>query len=317
MLPGRALLADDTELLLLNPEPVGASKPNILFILDSSGSMATRQATLEPYDANKTYVGACDNDTLYWTDVDVTPDCETSTNLIDKNRFHCAAASRQLRGVGSFTDTLAQYGAAEPYRWQYLAPDLANAPVECQSDYGQHGDGRSGYLWPSSAGGSAAPYTNNPLNALSWGSAPRNLSYTVYDGNYLNWRKSPATTVRSRAAILKEVLKSALNSVDNLNVGLMRFNGGDGGAVIHGVTDLDANRQSINAAIDSLPTSGVTPLSETLYEAALYWRGMQAYYGQPNFTDLTDANALASHSPTTYAPPELDVCVKNFQCSSD
>ncbi len=42
---GSAAVADDTELLLSNPNSVGADKPNILFILDSSGSMRTVERT--------------------------------------------------------------------------------------------------------------------------------------------------------------------------------------------------------------------------------------------------------------------------------
>ena len=49
---GAPALADDTELMLQMPDI--DSKPNILFILDSSGSMDEVVRTQEPYDAART-----------------------------------------------------------------------------------------------------------------------------------------------------------------------------------------------------------------------------------------------------------------------
>ena len=156
-----------------------------------------------------------------------------------------------------------------PYRWQYLAPGYTDAPIECQADNGTHGDGSTTRLWAAAGTNLSDPYTNKEANGLSWGSAPRNLGYTVFDGNYLNWKASPVDAVLSRSVIMKEVTKKVLSSVNNLNVGLMRFDGGDGGPVILDITDLDSNRQTVIDAVDALPAGGVTPLSETFYESAL------------------------------------------------
>ena len=41
LLAGMPAIADDTELLLINPDPSNNPKPNVMFILDSSGSMTT------------------------------------------------------------------------------------------------------------------------------------------------------------------------------------------------------------------------------------------------------------------------------------
>ena len=88
MLAAMPAAADDTELLLINPDPSKNPKPNVMFILDTSGSMKTSQATIQPYDGSLSYSGACNTNMLYWTDVSVTPDCATSTNLIAKSNFH-------------------------------------------------------------------------------------------------------------------------------------------------------------------------------------------------------------------------------------
>ena len=327
-LTGMPAMADDTELLLVNPDPSQNPKPNVMFILDTSGSMTTTQTTIDPYDSTQVYAaGGCDPDKYYWTDVDVIPDCASTNNIIDADKYVCEFSRKQIDGIGSYTDTMIQYrdGGSigifgggffipSPLKlWQTLAPGYNSSYVECQADSGSHGDGiDTTRLWASSGTDVGNLWTNDSAQGVSWGSAPRNLSYTVYSGNYLNWKATPNNVTLSRSVIMKEVAKKVLSSVNNLNVGLMRFDGGDGGPVILDITDLDDNRQTVIDAIDALPAGGVTPLSETFYESALFWRGMTAHYGQPAFTNLTDPNALASTNPSVYEQPDFDVCAKNY-----
>ena len=325
MLAGMPAVADDTELLLINPDPSKNPKPNVMFILDTSGSMTTTQSTTEPYDGNRVYGGACDSNRVYWTDVDVTPVCDaTNTAYIEKASFRCEFAAKQMFGIGSFTNTVVQYRdggkdgmSGGTFRWQYLAPGYNTEPVECQADSGTHGDGRSTHLWAANGTNLADPFTDDPGEELSWGSAPRNLSYTFFDGNYMNWKNNPVTVTLSRSVIMKEVTKKVLSSVNNLNVGLMRFNPtgpnderGVGGSVSLAMTDLDDNRQDVLDAVDALPADGWTPLSETMYENALYWHGMAPNYGAIPW-NTTDADALVAGGGA-YAQPEWDVCAKNY-----
>ena len=323
LLTGMPAVADDTELLLINPDPSSRPKANVMFILDTSGSMTTTQSTLEPYDNTRTYGGDCDPVKYYWTDVDVQPDCATTNNVIGSSSYVCEFSAMQIDGIGSYTDVFAQYrdggkdgtSTGGTFRWQTLAPGYSTSYVECQADSGEHGDGTDATLvYPANGTNLTQLWTDDPKGEVSWGSAPRNLSYTIYSGNYLNWKEQPNNVVMTRSAIMKEVTKKVLSSVNNLNVGLMRFNQQDGGPVILGITNLDTNRAAILSAIDSLPASGRTPLSETLYENALYWRGMTAHYPNSGIAGLvaTDPNALASTNPSVYRQPEWDVCAKNY-----
>jgi len=320
LLCGSPAMADDTELLLINPDPSQNPKPNVMFILDTSGSMGTLESTLEPYDGNKTYSGTCNTGAVYWTDIDLEPTCDvTNTKYILKSSFFCQAASNQIFNIGSYTSTMVQYrsggkdgtsgGAAT---WQFLAAGYNTQPVECEADSGIHGDGRAGYLWAASGTNLPDPFTNNPKNELSWGSSPRNVAYSFFDGNYLNWKNQPNNIMLSRLNIIKVVTKKVLGAVNNMNVGLMRFNNMDGGPVILGITDLDSNRTSVFNAIDSLTAAGRTPLSETMYENALYWRGMPAYYGEKINEHPTDPNALVSTGPEVYKQPTWQACAKNY-----
>ena len=67
------VMSDDTELLL--PTNLTAAKPNILFIIDTSGSMNTLEHTLAFYDSALTYTGTCDNSQFFWSDTDFPPAC--------------------------------------------------------------------------------------------------------------------------------------------------------------------------------------------------------------------------------------------------
>ena len=320
---GSPAIADDTELLLYSIDPSLMPKPNVMFILDTSGSMTTTESTREPYDSVKDYPGNCDPDAVYWTDVDVVPTCDgNNEKYIDDDNFFCDAATNQFSGIGSFTSVMIQYRdggpdgtGSGPKMWQHLAPGYNSEPVECSADAGIHGDGESSTrLWARNATDVSQEdaWTSDPTEAIVFGSAPRNVNYTFYDGNYLNWNVSPAAVTRSRSEIVKVVAKKVLSSVNDLNVGLMRFNETQGGPVILGLTDLNSNRQAVLDAIDALPADGWTPLSETLYENALYWSGQAAHYGELVDETPTDPLALASTAPEVYQQPVFGQCAQNY-----
>jgi type IV pilus assembly protein PilY1 len=310
---GSPALADDTELLLATPD--NGSKPNILFILDTSGSMNDEVMTQEPYDHAKAYAGDCDTNAVYWSDVDITPDCAGGTSqFVAKSSFVCNAAGGQLMGIGSYSDTMVQHrdtGVSGVSRWQELQPGNDSDVVECQADSGVHGDGTAGDVYASN-GSDGSVFTDDSDLELAWGSAPANVTYAVYDGNYLNWKNSPAMVSLAKIDILKAVTKAVLNSIDDVNVGIMRFNDNAGGPVIKAIGDLEVNRPGILATIDGLNAAGATPLAETLYESALYWRGMNAHYGEIVNEHPTDSAALDSTSPENYRQPMTNMCSKNF-----
>ncbi|MEJ2297159.1 MAG: PilC/PilY family type IV pilus protein [Woeseiaceae bacterium] len=337
LLAGAPALADDTELLLVDPNNV-TPKPNIMFIIDSSGSMTTQEQTSEPYDTAAAYAGTCDPNMLYWNEIDTVPTCEASnTQMIAKSSFLCEKAAKQLEGIGVYADTMVQYrtgssgffsiflGLDQP-RWQKLEPGNTTAPVECKKDRGKHsgdvftdsdGDGvdddnfGDGGLFPQ-AGGGVEPYTANASNEISWRSWPTNQSVTVYDNNYLNYRESPVTIDESHIGIVQTTAGIILNSIEGVNVGIMRFNNERGGPVIQEMTDLDTNRTAIIDAINSIVADGFTPVAEASYESALYWSGLPAWFGEEVNEHTTAPGALASTNPEVYQQPAFDPCAKNY-----
>ena len=326
---GAPAMADDTELLLVDPNNV-QPKPNIMFIIDSSGSMTTQEQTQEPYNAATPYAGPCDSNMVYWTEVNAVPSCDPSnTQKIAKSSFLCEKSNMQLTGIGAYADTMVQYrtgssgyfsiflGTSDP-RWQMLEPGNTTDPVECKKDRGVHSGAPAsdatfgdGGLYPQ-AGGGVTPYTSVKKNEISWRSWPTNQSVLVYDGNYLNYRATPVYVQRSRINIVQTTANIILNSIEGVNVGIMRFNETQGGPVIQEMADLDTNRTSIINAVNSIIADGWTPVSEAAYESALYWHGQPAYYGETVNEHTTAPGALASTSPEVYQQPFLDPCAKNY-----
>jgi type IV pilus assembly protein PilY1 len=305
-------VADDTELLLTTAE--SSAKPSVLFILDTSGSMNTLEHTIAFFDSAITYAGSCDIDSFYWSDTGFPPACDSKRQIANAN-FVCASASVQVTGVGSYTGIVAQYrsGTGSGDKWQTLSTSAAGAIVECEQDSGIHGDGTPGDVF-AKAGTGGANFTNNPDEEIDWASYPTNLTYTLYDGNYLNWRETPANDNIKRIDIVKTVLKKVLSAYDEVNLALMRFNNNNGGPVIHAMGDLKTDRAEVNAKLDAITALGNTPLSETFYEGALYWQGLATHYGIVYDDYDTDPDALAALSPPIYkAPPTVaGSCPRNF-----
>jgi type IV pilus assembly protein PilY1 len=319
---GAPAIADDTELLLVTPPDPALVKPNVLFILDTSGSMSTTQEFGAFYDPLVDYsaFGSCKKDSYYYLDgaaaAGTVPVCDVSnTKIIDKNAFKCAASAMAIADVGSYTNGMVQYrlGASATNEWSDLLPGNETDIVECFDDSGDHGDGRAGLVYAAAGSALLDAYTSDPDQEIDWTSSGQNLTYTMFDGNFLNYQKDPATQDTSRAEIMQEVTKNVLNSVTNMNVGIMRFNDRAGGVVLLAPTDLDTNRASILSTIDTLDPFVWTPLAETLFESALFWQGLPANYGNLNEFP-TDPLALStSVVPRIYKRPEnMLACSKNY-----
>ncbi len=321
VLSGAPAVADDTELLLVAPTDPSQLKPNVIFILDTSGSMTTEQQTSAPYDPNADYsaYGTCDANLLYYNDGAGIPVCDAgNTQVIAKTAFHCADATVQIDDVGAYTGVLVQHrsGATGAKEWLELQPGNSSDAVECESDSGIHGQVGAidpARVYAASGAGPSNPWTSDPAQEISWGSSGANVTYKIHDGNYLNYRNDPTTRTMSRSDIMKEATKAVLNSVNDMNVGLMRFNNTEGGVVIRAPIDLDANRTQILAEIDALNADGWTPLSETLFENALFWMGLPGHYASTISEHTTDPNALAVTAPAPiYRRPDMLSCSKNF-----
>ncbi|MGB5333022.1 MAG: PilC/PilY family type IV pilus protein [Woeseiaceae bacterium] len=325
ILAGVPAVADDTELLIVDPGNTVATPPNIMFILDTSGSMGDPVNTTRPYDSNRDYAvdfpaSSCDSSKFYWTTLDVEPGCDGNTQFVDEAAFVCDDAKLRMSGIGAYSGVMVQYraDATGSTRWQQLEIGNATGRVECQNDSGVHGSGTTGQVY-AQAGSDLPEFTSDSGAEISWGSGDAAQAYTVYDGNYLIWKGNPETASLPKIDIMKAVTRNLMNAIEDVNVGVMRFTGSAGGRVLHAISPINTDRTAVLNKISGLTDGGATPLAEALYESALYWRGLDADYGDLPLDATTglptgdiDPKAFVGEAPGTYQSPAMPVCTRNF-----
>ncbi|MBQ4857132.1 PilC/PilY family type IV pilus protein [Pseudoalteromonas sp. MMG007] len=113
-----------------------------------------------------------------------------------------------------------------------------------------------------------------------------NTSGNSYSGGY-----PTASCNDSRLNVAQNAIKQLVNDNDDIDFGLMRFNGGSGGYVL---ARSGASKSNILDEIDDLPASGSTPITETLWEAYRYITGASLDFA--NGINNRDKSADASGS---------------------
>jgi len=314
---GAPSFADDTELFVSSTTAFPDAKPNILFIIDTSGSMTNPVVTQATYDPLFSYGGACDASRVYWRRGSGNPpDCSTD-RWFNRTAFMCDAAMQAFMSAGFYNDRMAQYDPNSDDRWERLNRNQKSRLVECQDDQGLHGDGSDvDEVWAQD-GDDSELWSDDSNDEVAWGNSPTDRIYTTYDGNYLNWYYGPTST-STRIQVVKDVATNLLDTVNGVNIGLMRFNTNSGtvadhgGPVIYAMEDIATSRVPMQAAINGLPASGWTPLAETLYESQQYYAGRQVDYGNLNAPQSSVAASREPLNPNVYNSPMEFGCQKNF-----
>jgi type IV pilus assembly protein PilY1 len=296
--------ADDTELFVAtSSSPSVGAQPNVLFVLDTSGSMLADVLTQAPWDPAVAWEGCFRGDGVYFSTTSTRPSCD-SNDWFEEAWNACQDSWGPLSGVGAYSGRLKAWREGRE-RWVDLNGEQKSRSVECENDAGVHGDGGD-LLW--AANGPSGPWQDGPDLQPAW-----NQQYYLWDGNWLNWSTAGGTVTRQRLDIVKEVAKQLLDNVDGVNVGLMRFNFEEGGPVLKALADVATNRAELEAAIDALPASGWTPLSETLYEAGQYFAGRQVVYGDVEEPRSDPASRVGGvPDADAYASPATAACQKNY-----
>ena len=297
--------ADDTELFIASADPlITGSQPNILFIIDTSGSMSTEVVTQENWDPDREWAGCFEGTGVYFSTTNSKPEC-TSNDWFEKEQNFCQDSWGPLAGVGAYSGGIKAWRDTRE-RWINLNGDRKTRPVECANDAGIYGSGRDSRLW--AANGPTGPWEDTPNLQPAW-----NQQYFLWDGNWLNWNASGGSVTRQRAEIVKDVANQLLDTIDGVNVGLMRFNREEGGPVLQAMEDIGTSRAAMKTAINSLPASGYTPLSETMYEAGQYYAGRSVDYGNVEDPKSVAASRLGNAiTSNTYKAPVNAACQKNY-----
>lgn len=317
--------ADDSE-VFTNSSFVGTGvRPNVLFVIDTSGSMDT---VVNAYDPTQDYSASSvcpSSDRVYWstTNSAVPPDCRTSTQWVRSDNNRCRAAFNGMTNAGWWNGRSQMIiTGGNPTFWGNLVAGV-DYKIECSGDSGNHGD-RPG----SQAAGSENKYARNGTGTsdsnrwgdgasssqVAWNTKPR---YSLYSVNYINWYYGAGgSTPMTRLQIVRDVAKSLIDSLDGVNLGLMRYSTtAEGGMVTYPVSELTpTSRVAMKTLLDTYVASGFTPLSETLFEAHQYMSGGRVVYGDVSSPVLsvpaTRTGGLITSN--TYDSPMDFSCQNNF-----
>ena len=344
LLTGLPARADDTEIFVGPAVTPPTNRPNIMFILDTSGSM-TSTVSGEPYNPAVTYAGSCPAGRIYWRRNTGAPPACASDQWFDASAFKCAAAMPALNANG-LTPT---FNAAQ---WR-IRTTLSPAPAESLGEHperpeigtelrrmpcrsrrawrrcGQHAAARGRQYrhqryglehWPLEQLGGQTRSTGRTTNT-GW-------NYLFYTSNYLNWRYGP-TGVTTRIDVMKSALGRVLDQLNGVNAGLMRYSNdtgsnndqaAEGGMVVNEILPIETNRASMKANINSWAAAGWTPLSETYYEATQYFRGGTVRWGNtsnwvvggPVVPSVANSRVGDTLTSNDYKSPATLDCQKNF-----
>lgn len=282
--------ADDSEVFTNSTFLATGVRPNVLFIIDTSGSMETEVENV--YDPAKTYEGSCSAGRVYWraenTGSATAPTCDAANTQwvsIDNNR--CRAATTGMAASGWWngrTQMLRKSG--NPYLWGNAMAGK-DWKLECSGDDKLHGD-LPGTTAPGAenkkakTGGTqneADFWTSGTKSLLSWTNVQR---VSMFSANYMNWYTSTdAGTPKTRLSIVQQVAKELIADLDGVNLGIMRYSAdAQGGMVMYPVSQLTTDsRKAMTDIVNGLIPEGNTPLSETMFEAYSYLANKELEFG--------------------------------------
>jgi type IV pilus assembly protein PilY1 len=332
---GLSARADDTE-LLVGPAVVPAvNQPNILFILDTSGSMSG--AVRPAYNPSIDYPGTCRDDRIYWRLATGSPPNCSTDQWVPLAAFKCDAATANLNAKGRTVSSLraAQWRSSSGVLiWRDLSTSNRNTTnyVECQEDQGVHGNGvdvTEVYAANNISGDTTiGPWNSTASSEIAWDSR---RDYVFYTGNHVNYANVnisywPTSQRSTRIEVMKSVLTEVLDDLTDVNVALMRYsnNAGEGsgdyraqgGMVIHEMQSIETNRIPMQTSINGWVPSGMTPLSETLYEAHQYLSGSSVVWGNDSRISPAVAKPSVPASRTSdsnrYDSPMDVACQKTY-----
>lgn len=126
------------------------------------------------------------------------------------------------------------------------------------------------------------------------------FKYTFYSPDYAHWlREDNSTSIQStRMNVIRDVITDLADSIDGVRLGLMRFNGGSGGRMSVNVATIEDSKGDIKTAVAGYTPGGGTPLTEALHEAAQYFRGGTSTHDgghSGNYTSPISAECQKNH----------------------
>jgi len=252
--------SEDIELYIGDTSLRAETKPQVLLIVDTSGSMGDTETIKTLYDPDRTYkvqggFPGRGNDYLYYV-VGESDSLPTVDDNNENRRFlasinNCSTAVSRLNKVGFYTGRIREYTfEGNTGSWEELPEadgtsisiidcedditlDLSNidngTPIEHNSN-SVSGSQVTGYPIDGAGNSSSPIYYADDINTInsSWGGDV----VTVYTDNYLRWQQGTqysdntniGTENISRIDIARETLVNLIDSIPSVQFGLQVYN---------------------------------------------------------------------------------------------
>lgn len=292
LLTALPLSADDTEIYFNQAAANSTVKPNVLFIMDTSGSMQDEVVTSIPSYKPATTYGSSSNDYFYM----YTLDYEFITR-IHRNQADCPTLEALMDNSATTPEVQSRAAYKPKKNWNQVCD-----PTDCKFTDGASGD-------------TVRCQTDYNGNQINWNqnSGKTYRKRVFVPSNYHDYLQSVAQEPATKTDIMKQAALNIVDSVTDINMGMMRFNGGSGGYAVKDFLDMSdsTNKQSMRNAINALPASGSTPLAETMYEAYRWFSGRSPKWGTNPYQYNSDADSSVV-SGGNYKSPISDQCQANY-----
>ncbi|WP_351075896.1 PilC/PilY family type IV pilus protein [Shewanella sp. CAL98-MNA-CIBAN-0140] len=315
--------ADDTELYVLESTARTGSKPQVLIVFDTSGSMDTNFKTDDPYERENENVNSNGrlkkNTKLFFTRNTSSIPLASSNQYFLNEKNGCDVGEKYLEDYGMFTGYIREHKyIGENGEWSELplTDGTSIQYTDCYEDIAERdyiNRAVTNGFPVDGLGTSAVPKRHTPINGSSTTAevdaaiATAKLTnfgigqpITLFTEKYVNWYHSAKEQhPYSRIAVAKRVIEDTIVTTPSVDFGLSVFNYDDGGRIVYGIApNNETNKPSLLSTISSLPSNTWTPLCESLYEAYHYFSGKSVLYGNddPTRTPHRDTSIESSGS---------------------
>jgi type IV pilus assembly protein PilY1 len=311
MLGSNPVSARDTDVYLMSPTVARDDSPNVMIILDNSGSMDTVILQTRPtYDPSVDYCSAsavnaivsgassgipsnCSSISgrVYWS-FSSSPPGNSSSDWFTSSKNKCLNSSSALASSGFYGSTkIARWddtGSSSNKNWKSLSGKSNSTIkyVDCQADGTADGQTSGDNTFPRNS--TSVAYTSTSSQAFNWANFTSNATPTLYSPNYMNyWNNNSLLTDITRLRVAKDAVKSLIDANKSVRYGLTVFNYNNstphGGRVLMRIDTMDdARRTTMKNIVEALTASTYTPLAETMWEAYRYYAGLGVSYGNPS-----------------------------------
>ncbi len=271
-------IADDTEIYIGQSDEAVSRNPNVLFIVDTSGSMGTDvEVEQNPYDDGVDYDDVCvsdeDADRIYWSQAEwdgYNNQWSTEPPACGSSRW-IEPEAMLIDDVSDSLDSQAGMAISRAARYEQETEEVC-------TEWEGFWFWRECVQWEEQTVWEAEPLQagnhTDDVNFRNTGDDDEAV-YGFFTPNYVNWFYTEGnegeTITMTRMEIVKDIANDLVDSISGVNVGLMRFDryssgpGTDadysGGYVDLAAGDIGQQRTDFKNKINDYDASGSTPLA--------------------------------------------------------